>query len=64
MLDNKKLAQKVEEIMNPSFPLLDIQDSCQDISSKINKDNSAVLIQDSAGEYHIITEYDLIQAMA
>tara|TARA_B100000683_G_scaffold128460_1_gene125931 strand:+ start:297 stop:1652 length:1356 start_codon:yes stop_codon:yes gene_type:complete len=64
MLDNKKLDQKVEEIMNPSFPLLDIQDSCQDISSKINKDNSAVLIQDSAGEYHIITEYDLIQAMA
>ena len=28
------------------------------------KENAAVLVQDLRGEYHIITEYDLIQAMA
>ena len=30
----------------------------------INKDNSAVLVKDSTGAMHIITEYDLIQAIA
>ena len=65
MLNNESaLSLKVNEIMNDPFPEVEMQDGCQEISGKINKDNAAVMVQDLHGEYHIITEYDLIQAMA
>ncbi len=29
----------------------------------INKENGAVLTQDDSGNYHIVTKYDIIQAL-
>jgi cystathionine beta-synthase len=34
------------------------------ISSLINKDNGAVLAKDDSGNFHIVTKYDVIQALA
>ena len=64
MLGSNGIETKIGDIMNPAFPIIDIQDSCQEISARINKENSAVMVKDISGDFHIITEYDLIQAMA
>lgn len=55
---------KVSGVMLPSFPYVGINDKAKDISKLISKSNSAVLVKDIAGATHIITEYDLIDAMA
>jgi predicted transcriptional regulator len=36
----------------------------EEISTKINKSNAAVLMMDMGGNWHIITKQDLIQAIA
>lgn len=54
----------VKGVMMPTFPFVGINDKAKDISKLINKSNSAVLVKDVAGTVHIITEYDLINAMA
>ncbi len=55
---------KVSGVMLESFPYVGINDKAKDISKLISKSNSAVLVKDIAGAIHIITEYDLIDAMA
>ena len=57
-------ANAVGSVMGDSFPMVDIYDSLQKITSLINKENSAVIVNDVAGIQHIITEYDLIEAMS
>lgn len=57
-------ADNVGSIMKPAFPYVVWNTPVKEISALINKDNSAVLVKDIAGTTHIITEYDLIQAIA
>ena len=52
------------EIMTNPFPTVGLGEKAKDISKRINKQNSAVLVRDTAGVFHVITEYDLIDAMA
>lgn len=54
----------VSKVMAKPFPFVELDASSKDISLRINRDNSAVLVKDIAGNTHIITEYDLIQAIA
>lgn len=54
----------VHKLMHQSFPYVGINEKAKDISKLINKSNTAVLVKDIAGATHIITEYDLIDAMA
>ncbi len=56
--------KKVMEVMSQPFPFVDLKATTKEISSLINKDNTAVLVKDRAGSMQIITEYDLIQAIA
>jgi cystathionine beta-synthase len=56
--------KEVSMIMSDPFPLVDLNTSSKEISSKIHKDNSAVLVKDRRGQLQIITEFDLIQALA
>jgi len=51
------------QVMNDPFPQVDIHTSIDKVSGLINKENSAVLVH-SEGRTHIITEYDIIQAIA
>ncbi len=64
LLDGAERNQKVSTVMGKPFPFVDWKSTSKEISSHINRDNSAVLVKDISSVTHIITEYDLIQAIA
>jgi len=65
LLENPSLkSSSVKEIMTASLPFVDLNTSIDKISSMINKDNSAVLVEDEAGKIEIITQYDIIEAIS
>lgn len=62
--DNPELKQaKVEQVMQNAFPFVSPQAKLEEISKSINKDNDAVLVRDMLGAVHIITKYDIIEAI-
>jgi cystathionine beta-synthase len=64
LLENPSLkTAKVEQIMNATFPFVNLNTSIDKISSLINRDNSAVLVELEDGKFDIITQYDIINAM-
>lgn len=54
----------VKDIMTSSFPFVDLNTSIDKITSIINKDNMAVLVEDGNGNIEIITQYDIINAIS
>lgn len=65
LLENPSLkSAPVGEVMSPTFPFVDLNTSIDKISSLINKDNSAVLVEDENGKIEIITQYDVINAIS
>jgi len=65
ILDNPyNINNAVEKVMGKPFPVVDLNTPAAKISGMINKKNSAVLVKDTIGQMHIITEYDLIRAIA
>ncbi|WP_276090651.1 pyridoxal-phosphate dependent enzyme [Pedobacter sp. JY14-1] len=65
LMENPSLkSAKVEEIMTTGFPFVDLNTSIDRISSLINKENSAVLVEDQYGKIEIITQYDIINAIS
>jgi cystathionine beta-synthase len=55
--------ETVERVMEPSYPLVEFNTPVEKLSTLINKENGAVLSKDEAGNYHIVTKYDVIQAL-
>ncbi len=55
---------EVGKVMNKPFPVLDLNATASDISRHISKDNTAVMVKTNLGTWSIITEFDLIEAMA
>lgn len=53
----------VSEIMNQKFPIVSASAGIEEVSQLINRNNSAVLVEDSKGKIHIITKFDLIEAL-
>ena len=65
LLDNPSLkSSAVKEIMTASLPFVDLNTSIDKISAMINKDVSAVLVEDEQGKIEIITQYDIIEAIS
>lgn len=65
LMENPSLkSAKVEEIMTSGFPFVDLNTSIDKISALINKENSAVLVEDGSGKIEIITQYDIINAIS
>jgi len=65
LLENPALkSAPVQTITTPSFPFVDLNTSVDKISSMINKDNVAVLVEDDSGRIEIITQYDIINAIS
>jgi cystathionine beta-synthase len=56
--------KKVSEVLEPAYPMVAFDTPLERISSLINKDNGAVLAKDDSGNFHIVTKYDVIQALA
>ncbi|HEY0175028.1 MAG TPA: pyridoxal-phosphate dependent enzyme [Pedobacter sp.] len=65
LLENPSLkSASVKEIMSATFPFVDLNTSIDKISALINKENSAVLVEDEKGNFEIITQYDIINAIS
>lgn len=65
LLDRPSLkSAMVKEICTVPFPFVDLRTSIDKISSLINKENQAVLVEDEYGRIAIITQYDIINAIA
>ncbi|MBE7177363.1 MAG: pyridoxal-phosphate dependent enzyme [Mucilaginibacter polytrichastri] len=65
LLDNPALKSRaIRSIASKPFPFVDLNTSIDRISGLINKENSAVLVEDEDGRIEIITEYDIINAIS
>ncbi len=53
----------VSEVLEAQLPMVAFDTPVDKLSSLINKGNGAVLAKDDAGSYHIITKYDVLQAL-
>ncbi|MCB0666448.1 MAG: pyridoxal-phosphate dependent enzyme [Saprospiraceae bacterium] len=51
----------VSSIMGDPFPEVEMDTPINKVSRVISKQNPAVVVKDKAGNYHIITQYDIIQ---
>lgn len=64
LVQNSELKSgKVEAVMSEPYEFVDGNASLEEISEKINKQNRAVMVKNTAGEAHIITIHDIVQAL-
>jgi cystathionine beta-synthase len=64
IFDNPEIKHsKVADVIEPLFPLVEFDTPVEKLSHLINKENGAVLAKDDAGNFHIVTKYDVIQAL-
>lgn len=56
--------EKIEKVMDNLFPVVSFETPIEKLGILINKENGAVLARDESGNYHIVTKYDVIQALA
>ena len=54
---------QIDSVMEPAFPVVDFHTPVEKLRTLINKENGAVLGKDEAGNYHIVTKYDVINAL-
>jgi cystathionine beta-synthase len=64
LLENPSIkSQPIKNITTAPFPFVDLNTSIDKISTMINKDNIAVLVE-AEGKIEIITQYDIINAIS
>lgn len=65
LLDNpfNHSEKTVETIMGPPFPQVEMDMPTSQLNKYINKSTPAVLAKDTAGTLHVVTNYDIIQAL-
>jgi cystathionine beta-synthase len=56
--------EKIEKVMDKIFPMVTMDTPVERLRTLINKENGAVLAKDETGNHHIVTKYDVIQALA
>jgi cystathionine beta-synthase len=55
--------ETVEHVMEKPYPVVEFETPIEKLRTLINKENGAVLSKDEAGNLHIVTKYDVIQAL-
>jgi cystathionine beta-synthase len=64
IFDNPEIKNSlISDVIEPSLPVVAFDTPVEKLSSLINKGNGAVLSKDDGGNYHIITKYDVLQAL-
>jgi cystathionine beta-synthase len=64
VFDNPEIkSSKVADVVEPALPIVTFDTPVEKLSPLINKGNGAILSKDEAGNYHIITKYDILQAL-
>ncbi len=53
----------VAAVMEPPFTVVDFFTAVEKLSTLINRENGAVISRDEAGNYQIVTKYDVLQAL-
>ena len=56
--------EKIEKVMEKPVPLVGFDTAVEKLGTLINKENGAVMAKDESGNFHIITKYDVLQALA
>jgi cystathionine beta-synthase len=56
--------KRVENYIQPPFPLVQASDPISSIAQKMTAENGAVLVELGQGKYHIITRHDVVAAMS
>ena len=54
----------VMDVIENAYPMVDFHTPVEKISALIHKENGAVLAKDETGSIHIVTKYDILQALA
>lgn len=54
----------VASVMEPAFPVVDFGTPVEKLSTLINRENGAVLSRDDTGNFHIVTKYDVLDALS
>ncbi|MBX2930575.1 MAG: pyridoxal-phosphate dependent enzyme [Chitinophagaceae bacterium] len=54
----------ISNVMEAAFPVVDFNTPVEKLGKLITKENGAVLAKDEAGNFHIVTKYDVLQSMA
>ncbi|CAL2079019.1 Cystathionine beta-synthase [Tenacibaculum sp. 190524A02b] len=63
-LEDKNVADKpIKDIMGAKYPIVEKGTSIENVSKLITKENQAVLVDLGKGNYHIVTKYDIINAI-
>jgi cystathionine beta-synthase len=55
--------RKIGEMLEAPYPVVSFETPLERLSSLITRENGAVLGRDESGNYHIVTKYDVIQAL-
>ena len=65
LINNETLKESfVSEVMDGPFPVVGPDMPIEDVSNLITKENTAVLVKELSGVFHIITKQDIIQAIS
>ena len=56
--------KKVLEVLESAMPIVSMDTRVDRLTQFINKDNAGVLAKDDSGDFHILTKYDIINALA
>ena len=59
----KNSNKAISEIMGNAFPIVDADMNVKELNKYISKSNPAVITKDESCKMHIITQYDIIQAL-
>ena len=63
-MENPNIAEKpIREVMGAAYPIVNKNTKVEEVSKLITKENNAVLVDLENGKYHIITKYDIINAI-
>lgn len=55
---------KIADVIEHAYPVVEFETPVERLGNLITKENGAVLAKDEKGDYHIVTKYDVIQALA
>jgi cystathionine beta-synthase len=64
ILNNENKNLKVQSVMRNPFPFVNYNAPLEEVSSLIDKNNQAVLMNDMSGNTHIITKFDVIESIS
>jgi cystathionine beta-synthase len=56
-------SKKIGELLEKTYPIVSFDTPLERLSTLITRENGAVLGKDESGNYHIVTKYDVIQAL-